>query len=215
MTETKIIEKIQKLLNVTEENGASEAEALSAALHAQKLMAKYHIEITDLNTEEAREMKSISHESGKGYKWRYVLANIIANNFCCKTYVLNRDSIVFFGYEQDIKIAHEVFSFLFKTGNKLAVKYYNEYKKAGRNTSGVMNTYLTGFCAGIKEALDAQCAALMIITPKEVEDKFAEMMRGSKTMNAGLNSSHDARAYEAGRTAGRDAAGRKKLGGNA
>lgn len=208
-----IIEKIQKLLNVTEKNGASEAEALSAALHAQKLMAKHHIEITDLNTKEAHEMKTISHDDGKGYKWRYMLANIVAKNFCCKVYVLGRDSIVFFGYENDIKIAHEVFSFLFKTGNKFAVRYYNECKKAGRSTSGVMNTYLNGFCAGIKEALDAQCAALMVITPKEVEDKFTEMMKGSRTMQSHLKIAYDARAYESGKTAGRDAAGQKKLNG--
>ena len=88
-------------------------------------------------------------------------------DFCCKTYSINRDAIAFYGYEKDAKIAVEVFKFLFETGNKLANRYYLKCKKEGRDTKGVLNTYLVGFCDGIKEVLDKQCTALMIVVPKE------------------------------------------------
>ena len=47
----KIIAKIRKLLEMTQENGASENEAMVAALKAQKLMAEYNLNIADITTE--------------------------------------------------------------------------------------------------------------------------------------------------------------------
>lgn len=171
----KIIEKIKKLLNMTQENGASENEAMVAALRAQKLMAEYNINVADIETSD--DSMTIIEESfvcGKGDKWKVRLAAIIAKNFRCKTYLINKSEVVFYGYESDAKIALNVFKFLFTTGNKLADKYYYEYYKNGENTRGVKNTFLLGFCQGINDVLGKQCVALMIVTPEEVKKSFDE-----------------------------------------
>lgn len=173
-----ILKKIDKLLALAG-NNPSENEAISAALKAQELMAKYNIELADVQgTESGQEIKKEIYTPKKSShyvsKWKYSLSQIIAKNFCCKTYSLGRDAIVFYGYEKDAKIANQVFGFLFETGNKLADRYYRKCKKEGRETKGILNTYLTGFCAGIKEVLDKQCVALMVIVPKEVEESYKE-----------------------------------------
>lgn len=203
----KILKKIENLLALAG-NNPSENEAIAAALKAQELMAKYNIELADIEgekpknniTEETYTPKANCHYVRK---WRYKLAQIIAKNFCCKTYCINRDTVVFYGYEKDAKIAVEVFKFLFETGNKLANRYYLKCKKEGKNTKGVLNTYLVGFCDGIKEVLDKQCTALMIVVPKEVEEAYAEHSKGFKLINNSLATSGDARAYNEGKTEGK------------
>ena len=203
----KILEKIEKLLALAG-NNPSENEAISAALKAQELMAKYNIELADLEgkslkqniVEETYMPKANCHYVRK---WRYTLSQIIAKNFCCKTYSINRDAIAFYGYEKDTKIAVEVFKFLFETGNKLANRYYLKCKKEGRDTKGVLNTYLVGFCDVIKEVLDKQCTALMIVVPKEIEEAYTEHSKNFRRMNTSLTTSSDGRAYSEGKTDGK------------
>lgn len=203
----KILKKIENLLALAG-NNPSENEAIAAALKAQELMAKYNIELADIEGESPKdniveEMHTPKANCHYVRKWRYTLANIIAKNFCCKTYCISRDTIVFYGYEKDAKIAVEVFKFLFETGNKLANRYYLKCKKEGKQTKGVLNTYLVGFCDGIKEVLDKQCTALMIVVPKEVEEAYAEHSKGFKRINNSLATSNDARAYNEGKTDGK------------
>ena len=208
----KIIAKIRKLLEMTQENGASENEAMVAALKAQKLMAEYNINIADIETED--EHTTIVEESfncGNGDKWKYRLANIIASNFRCKTYFINKSHVVFYGYESDAKIALDVFKFLFNIGNKLADRCYYEYYKKGENTRGVKNTFLAGFCEGINDVLGKQCVALMIVTPKDVEDSFADKSKNWKNIQSRLRGSNDPRAFEKGRQEGRNTANARSI----
>ena len=208
----KIIAKIRKLLEMTQENGASENEAMVAALKAQKLMVEYNLNIADIETED--EHTTIVEESfdcGNGDKWKYRLANIIAGNFRCKTYFVNKSYVVFYGYESDAKIALDVFKFLFNTGNKLADRCYYEYYKNGENTRGVKNTFLAGFCEGINDVLGKQCVALMIVTPKDVEDSFADKSKNWKNIQSRLRGSNDPRTFEKGRHEGINTANARSI----
>lgn len=203
----KVLEKIEKLLALAG-NNPSENEAISAALKAQELMAKYNIELADIQGEAKAETITTETYTPKANchyvrKWRYTLSQIIAKNFCCKTYSIARDAIAFYGYEKDAKIAVEVFKFLFETGNKLANRYYLKCKKEGKDTKGVLNAYLVGFCDGIKEVLDKQCTALMIVVPKEVEEAYEEHSKGFKRISSSLRISSDGRAYDEGKTDGK------------
>lgn len=205
----KMMEKIKNLLDLAN-NNPNENEALAAALKAQELMAKYHIEMTDISDENDEEMyQAIYEDSGKHEmkNWKIGLASIIAQNFCCKNYIMQygrRKNVVFYGYKKDAKIALEVFKFLYECGNRFAVRYYNKYKKEGRDTKGVMNTYLIGFRDGIKEVLGKQCTALMIVTPKEVEESFAEMTKNFRHSHTTIRPSYDPRAYDQGKQDGKD-----------
>lgn len=209
----KIIDKIRKLLAMTEENGASENEAMVAALKAQKLMAEYNLTVADIGDEESKKqtIAEVSCDAGKGDKWKYKLASIIATNFCCKTYVVDRRYIIFYGYEKDARIATDVFKFLFNTGNKLADRCYYEYYKKGESTKGVKNTYLLGFCQGIYEVLGKQCTALALVVPKEVKESFAQKMSGAKIIRNKLTMKEDTRAFEMGRSDGRSTANARSL----
>lgn len=198
MSNEKIIEKIKNLLDLSR-NNPNEHEAMAAALKAQELMAKYHVDVNDVEGQElSDEIIESSLFVGNGDKWKFRLATIIAKNFCCKVFYRGRDTIVFYGYEKDATIANQVFKFLFETGNKLADRCYYEYYKQGKSTRGIKNQYLVGFCDGIKTVLDRQCTALMIVTPKEVVESFEEFSKDFKTMQSTLSLSYNKDAYDKG-----------------
>lgn len=214
MASEKIITKIKNLLDLAN-NNSNENEAMAAALKAQELMAKYNIDssaVYDIEKEEKEIAHMMYEDSGKHEmkKWKVSLSTVIARNFCCEVYFYGK-SVVFYGYKKDARIAVEVFRFLYEAGNRFAVRYYNKCKKEGKDTRGVMNTYLMGFVAGIKDVLDKQCTALMIIVPEEVKGSFKEMTANWKSKSTNLKMSGDYGAYNQGKTDGRTTATAKEI----
>ena len=203
----KILNKIKNLLDLAN-NNPNENEAMAAALKAQELMAKYNVELDQLDDKpETHEItEEIYRQSGKHEmkKWKIGLSVIVAENFRCRT--IDKKDVVFYGYKEDAKIALQVFTYLYEVGNKLAVRYYNKCKKEGKETRGVMNTYLIGFRDGVREVLGKQCTALMIVTPKEVNESFDEMTKEWRSVKTTLRMSGDHDAYSNGKSDGRDMA---------
>ena len=215
--EEKIIQKIQNLLDLAN-NNPNENEAIAAALKAQELMAKYNIEMAQLDdkSEDREIIETIYYNTGKHdmKKWRYALAGIVAKNFRCKHYFLGKSGVVFYGYKEDAKIALQVFTYLYEIGNKFAFKKYYEYKKNGLPTKGVMNTYLVGFRDGVKSVLEKQCTALMIITPQEVTDQFKIKSANFKAMHNSVKIlGKNNQIYSDGKADGRDMAQARSLAG--
>lgn len=205
------IQTIKNLLETARRETTNENEAMTAALMAQKLMAKYSVDLAEVEGEKITdEIVKRTYEASDKHemkKWKYGLASIISKNFRCEAYVHNnKKDIVFYGYKQDAETALQVFSFLYEVGNKFAVRYYNKCKKEGKNTKGVMNTYLIGFRDGIASELEKQCTALMIITPKEVTESYKEMTADWKTQSANIRYTKDHAAYESGMTDGKNVA---------
>ena len=213
MTTEKIIDKIKNLLDLAN-NNPNEHEALAAALKAQELMAKHNVDASVINVDESKDeiYHAIYSDTGKHEmkKWKLSLCGVIARNFKCKVY-LSGTTIIFYGYKKDAEIALEVFKFLYNTGNKLALKHWRNAKKNGKNTKGLMNTYLMGFIAGIKEALDKQCTALMIVVPQEIEKSFEEMSQDWKHKKCTIRTNRDSKTYEQGRQDGKEAVSARQI----
>ena len=198
MTTEQVIEKIKKCLALAN-NNPEEGEAKAALLLAQKLMAKYNVSVEMTEGEEtiAYANEKCIHRYDAAY--RKPLAQVIADNFRCR-YYLHGSQIVFFGRDFDARVAKEAFEYAYefamKEGNKLENKAYAEYG----TSRGVHSSYTAGFIAGLKDALEAQCTALMIITPQDVKDEFADMTKNWGTARGGfrLNSGIDREAYRRG-----------------
>ncbi|RRD38801.1 DUF2786 domain-containing protein [Leptotrichia sp. OH3620_COT-345] len=184
----KIIEKVKKLLKLSQKN-SNAAEAESAALKAQKLMAEYKIEIA--NTEEIDEVSIEDTIFLKyGRKWSYLLAEIIANNFCCKTFIKGNYGVTFFGEKMDVEICKNVFFYLYKYGDRTAKKLIRDLKKNGHNTRAAYNVFAEGYCSGIRKKLNEQCKALVLVIPEHVQKTFNERAKNMKGIEATLNTEY-------------------------
>lgn len=208
--EEKIIQTIRKLLELSK-NNPSEEEAKSAALKAQELLAKYHLDMREVESIDIDTVDSIDEVRVNlpAKKWKYRLANIVANNFRCKHFYLGKGILVFYGHKIDADVAAETYKYLFNVGNRLAGREVDKVFGKTGTSANVYNSFVAGFCAGIEEVLNKQCKALMIITPEDVVTSFAERAKNMKDMQCsamriGLNS-HCVNAYENGKTAGRHA----------
>lgn len=216
----KIISKIKKLLEMTEANGASENEAMTAALKAQKLMAEYHISEKEISTEKSDKIVKKCTFIGTGNKWKYALAEVVGKNFRCEHFFDTKHSnLYFYGYNVDVEIAIKTFEMLFEIGKKTSVRCYNRIRnnciKSGKsfNGKGIKNCFLVGFLQGISEALEKQSVALMIITPKEVKEGYMKIIKNAKPINGKFT----ARSYYAeesrleGVKAGKNAINNRRL----
>ena len=202
----KMIEKIKKMLALAE-NNPSEEEALSAALQAQKLMAKYNIHEEDVSLEEVKEdidsvfsdQKYNSHLKA----WRKQLGVVVAKAFRCKCYVDGHD-VVFRGYKDDAKLALDVYLMLYNVGNSIAKAAKISQKKSTGTQKGAYNSVALGFLCGVRDAFNEQCTALMIVTPKEVEEdwtNFSSNMRKSKSSIKSCNKELYDKGYSEGKKA--------------
>lgn len=198
---------INKLLSVTEDNGATEAEAVSAALKVQKILAKYDMELSDLGETTEDIIESTVKTSND--KWRIQLALIVAENFCTKVWLRGKN-IIFYGYKRHTDIATEVYTNLYNFGRKRATEVFKEFRENGYNVQGIKNQFYIGYLNGIKSALDVQCRTLAIVTPTEVEEAYKQIKFNKRT-NATFSYKPDYRAYDRGYNAGREAASRREI----
>lgn len=210
MENMKIIETIRKVLELSYNNPSKE-EAQAAALKAQELMAKYQISMSDIDLKDEA-IDEIYIETGSGKKWKRLLADVITRNFCCKMFLYGNNTIVFYGHKTDVKIAHDVFQNLFYTGNQLASKEYRDARSWGENTKGLVNDYLMGFVAGIKSVLDAQCTALMLVVPEDVEEGYNQKLAGCKVKHTTHRVNTWSSTYHKGFNAGRSQMQARQIG---
>lgn len=220
-----IIDRINKLLEVTQEHGATEAEAVQAALMAQRLIAEHDVGEGELGgTSEKEPIEDVEVKITR--RWADNLAVVVAENFRCKAYFMLRPepgsrrrtrNATFLGYRSDAQAAALVFDRLYRVGTRLANQAVAQERLACPagyevNTAAVFNSYALGFIDGVRTELEKQSQALMLVCPAEVEASYLGMglKRGKKWR--GQVASDDADIRQNGRNAGRDAVRAARLG---
>lgn len=214
MDNTKLMETIKKLFELAS-NNPSEEEAKSAALKAQELLEKYHLDYAQVNGISLDKAEPIgkTRVAVTTKKWKYTLAKICSDNYRVVHFWNGRDQLIFYGHKTDVMVAAETFQHLFKMGDSLANRLYREAKAAGRWTENIYNSCVMGFCEGIREALAEQSKALMVIVPEDVKDKYRELSKNFRTSTVHAPRAYRGDAYTTGREHGYNAMKRKALNG--
>lgn len=208
----KIADKIQKLLNLSS-NNPYEGEAQAALLKAQKLMAQYNIEMSQLDPTAKAVEYSLEQTKVKANPRNNILGNIIANSFSCKG-ILFDGKWAFFGRKDNAIAAASAMKFMHKTMEagmrRICREHGLETTQAGACV--YYNPYANGFLTGLKEATDAQCKALAIVLTQDVKDEFNKKFpKTNQYRGKGMQYQHDAHAYAEGKADGRNAMNRRSL----
>jgi hypothetical protein len=109
----KLISRVRALLSMTIENGCSEAEAMSAAAMASKLMEEHDLAIKDIDALKSEPVGSTGAGYGKTAQSRELhpaakFASVaVANFFDCRVWY-NGTQIFFFGMKDDVALAHDL-----------------------------------------------------------------------------------------------------------
>lgn len=155
MTREEVLNKIQKMLRLATNKGATENEAYVAMQQAQKLAIQYGLSLGEISLEED---KPKQEKIIKDYIMDFTYSNpynrrliyIVADNFRCEVLVGHGDRFVravFVGSETDVAIAKEVvvsaYRFMEKQAKKHSVGDVWLSKK-------YMNSYRLGFLEGLQ-----------------------------------------------------------------
>ena len=168
----KILDKIHALLQRTEGNGASQAEAIEAAKLAQRLMAKYHVEITEY--EEQKETID-EVEVAMTRLWNRNLAAAIAANTCCEVLAKHRGrktAAVFLGKDADRKTAVSMFEMFRSLIKKGAAEARNTALREYGNAANVEIMYAKAYIRAVEDELGKQCRALALVPSAEVTEEM-------------------------------------------
>lgn len=205
MTKEKIISKIEKLLALAG-NNPSEHEAQAALLKAQQLMAKYSLDMAQLQ-DKPQEKKEAITEFFKGYHntaWAISLAKVICDNFRCNLLRSKGYGLVFVGLKDDVAICKTVFTFASQTLEKNMMKLRRQYRKQGKPTDGISGDYAAGFIAGLQakyqEQVEKNNWGLVLVKDALVEQKTQEVINpnGKKYSPKAKSRSGDAGLYAKG-----------------
>ena len=161
MSQENILGKITALLNKTVENGASEAEAESALIMAQKLMTKHMIAETQL-ADHAQDKKCIKVTIPQ-FKTGYDLSSLngpIGKAFDCKCWWNDYyKEIYYFGYGDDAKLAAYFYNYLNNAIANEAIKYkrsmeYINQKIMGYHGKTIMASFRKGMVYRLSDRLE-------------------------------------------------------------
>lgn len=142
MSTEKLIEKVQKLLNLANNSGASQAEANNAMEKANKLLLMHNLTMADVDTEDEDgitkkdDAVTIGGHSYEG-KWEATLMSVIAKyNMCTSLTITTRgkkeSTMTVIGEAQNIEIVLYLFTTARNIFRDLAKKNYSEYKATVR-----------------------------------------------------------------------------------
>lgn len=196
MDNERIIRRIKRLLALAEGN-ANKNESHLAFLQAQEMMVKYAVDPSEITDDE--EVREVLDSSGSEYKRLYwyerQLARIVARNFRCKNYlqwvrpegrVQKLNKIKFMGLEKDVELASAMYKLVIS-----AIEYYTHLhvKENGigirHHTQSLKDDYMRGFVEGLErkfeEQIESQEWGLVLVIPKEVEEKYKEEVTGKGT----------------------------------
>ena len=171
MDSRKIMDRIAKLASKTVENGCTMEEALTASKMVQKLIAKYHVDMTEYKEEDQEKIDKESIDYTR--KWTRRLISCLADNYCCewvgnttekKVYIMGRDT--------DRKTCLAMFNMFFPLIKKGIQEAKREAKEKFGTTKDVEALYSIGYIKAIRQELEKQCRALALVIPQEVTEQF-------------------------------------------
>lgn len=226
MTRERIIERVRKLLALS--NSSNEHEAALAAAHAQRLLSEHNLAMSELEVQEegAGEVELVVAKTVP--KWLSSLFATVANAFDCFPIVTTSHSqsrLRFIGVGEDPAVAACTLSYLIKELRRLASGYLHclelqDQRLSNLNRQRVRTSYLLGAVQGVRVALHQQKAqtpttSKALVPVKDAlikqyrEDHFGEL-RTRRSRSSTVVSA----AYQQGRQDGallRIAPGREQL----
>lgn len=139
MAETKILDRIAKLLEMATHEGSDPNEAALAASMAQELMVKHAVEEADLASHGgpggslAEPVESVPMNGGERGKrvprWEASLAHVMCRSFFCRTYTVPGSDIYVVGRKSDREVFMATFNYIRGELKRMATVAFIKYER--------------------------------------------------------------------------------------
>ncbi len=126
-----LVHKIQKLLQLSRDEAATEHEAALAAAKVHQLLATYNLSLTEVEAQGVQSDRTIRVESWKTSRllpWERLLWLATCKlYFCCSTLSVGRSFII--GRSHNVIVAREMLSYLIHTVRRLRKEHYGKGRR--------------------------------------------------------------------------------------
>ena len=164
MTEEKesILKRIQKLLKLSVENGASENEAMQAADKAQKLLQEHNLSISDLKDEDQVEPMDSEDVEVDRDLWKGYIRNSTAKLYFCKTYTTMKldkhyrkvKVITFVGRKSNRLVATEMCKYFINTIERLTTEEFKAVPGSRASINKMSHAFKQGAASRLSKRLN-------------------------------------------------------------
>ena len=157
-----VLKRIQKLLQMSIENGASENEAMLAADKAQKLLQEHNLSISDLKDEDQVEPMDSEDVEVDRDLWKGYIRNATAKLYFCKTYTtMKYDNhykrvkvITFVGRKSNRMVATEMCKYFINTVERLATEEFKEVPGSRASINKMSHAFKQGCASRLSKRLN-------------------------------------------------------------
>jgi hypothetical protein len=230
----KLLDRVRKLLAkaASAKELGNEAEAATFAAGAQKMMAKYKLDMTEVEFTRMEQEEPIENEYVKGTKrhreqWSELLASIVARAHYCRILVIpGSDTIVLVGRTTDRAVAAYVYTTLRDFAERQSDKDARAFRRGQRrqigatigNNRNFRAAWLAGFVERIAQRYQAERDAMAREAKQagtslvrldnaivKVDEEIARRARAGQVGSAAGRARGRSSANDAGRAAGRAA----------
>jgi len=215
-----ILSKVKKLLALAENNTSAD-ESQNSFLKAQMLLLKHGLTMNDVadsdNTNTKNVLNTSIDESSRMAWWKKSLANIISNNFRCKSFTSFRSvntRICIIGLEEDVNIATEIYNCAVRTVEHQSKLYVKLNKKNGKS-AGLKNDFIIGWLKGLEDKFKKQVESVkeygLILVKDVLVVAEVDKMKLRTGQRSKITANRDADARSAGYKSGNSFNGSSKM----
>ena len=156
-----VLKRIQKLLQMSIENGASENEAMLAADKAQKLLQEHNLSISDLKDEDQVEPMDSEDVEVERDLWKGYIRGATAKLYFCKTYTTMKldkhyrrvKVITFVGRKSNRMVATEMCKYFINTVDRLAAEEFREVPGSRASINKMSHAFKQGCASRLQRRL--------------------------------------------------------------
>jgi len=215
-----ILTKVKKLLTLAENNSSAD-ESQNSFLKAQMLLLKHGLTMNDVAESDTSNTKNVLNtsidESSRMAWWKKSLANIISNNFRCKSFTSFRSvntRICIIGLEEDVNIATEIYNCAVRTIEHQSKLYVKLNKKNGKS-AGLKNDFIIGWLKGLEDKFRVQVESVkeygLILVKDALVVAEVDKMKLRKGQRSKITANRDEDARNAGYKSGNSFNGSSKM----
>ena len=207
----KMKEKIQKLLNLTVENGATDAEAATALGKAQAFMEKYNLDMETVCQAGEGVLIQDLLDTISFARWEQNLANAIAKLNMCQVVIFGKDLRIY-GRRVNVLATKIMLSWISYQLISMEVHSRFACKPSNIPTKQFKNSFMWGATQRIAQRIsemqserlvkDEKCQALVINRTAEARNFYEECNPGSKLVKRSSAHFKAGIGYLAGQDAG-------------
>ncbi|KKL58786.1 hypothetical protein LCGC14_2221880 [marine sediment metagenome] len=146
----KVLERLQALLRLAKDGGATEAEASLAMERAHSLLLKHGLEMADVEGDgQGGGVEEFLYDGLTNQRWMPSLVTVVAQNNYCRVLVQRSGQLSIIGRSYNVKIVHHLSLWLIGQVSGLASTDWDTREFLGRTDGASRGEWRESFIVGV------------------------------------------------------------------